>query len=388
MTERLRVLVGAYVVRGPMGAMTWHYLQYALGLRALGHEVHVVEDSGDDPWSCWDPVRGTNDEDPTYGLAYATDAYARVGLGDRWAYFDAHTGAWRGPASDRIAGAIRDADLFINVSGAPPVRDWFEHVPARAFVDTDPGFRQIRHLTVPEDRALAQAHTSFHTFGERVGADGCLIPDDGFRWRPTRQPVVLDAWPVLPVPRGAPFTTVMQWDSYATREHGALRLGMKSASFAGFARLPQRAEAPLEVAASGSVPADELRALGWRVRDPQEAAPDPFAFRRYVQASAGEVTVAKHGYVATCSGWFSERSAVYLASGRPVITQDTGFSALLPSGHGLFAVDDEAGAAAAIEAVTADLDGHARAARGVAEEHFDARRVLPALLDDALVSAG
>ena len=378
--QRLRVLVGAYLVRGPMGAMAWHYLQYAAGLAALGHDVRVVEDSGDDPWCCYDPSRGTVDADATYGLAFAQRALDLVGLGDRWAYHDVHGGGWRGPAG---ADAVQGADVLLNVSGAHPVRDWFAGVPVRALIDTDPGFRQARTLSEPRDRALAGAHTSFHTFGERFGTPGCRIPDDGLPWRPTRQPVVLDRWPVTPPPADAPFTTVMKWDSYDERTAGDLRLGMKSASFDAIAELPARTGAELELAVSGDAPTGRLAELGWRLADPQAVAPDPAAFQAYVRASAGEVTVAKEGYVVTRSGWFSERSAGYLASGRPVITQDTGFGDYLPTGTGLLAFRNIDEAAAAVEAVRAEPAAHARAAREIAEEHFDARRVLTALLEDA-----
>lgn len=379
----MRVVVGVYLVRGPMGGLSWHYLQYALGLARLGHDVWVVEDSGDHEWCCYDPVRGAVDSDATYGLEYTRRVCDRLGLGERWAYHDVHGGGWRGAAAERIMSAIAGADLFLNLSGATVMRDWLREIPRRAFVDTDPAFRQVRTLTEAADRELAEAHTSFHTFGELWGAPGCRIPDDGLPWRPTRQPVVLDAWPVTDVPAAGPFTTVMRWDSYAVREWDGLALGMKSRSFDQIADLPSRVAAPLELALGGPSPADDLVRRGWRVVDPQVAIPDPWAFQRYLQGSAAELTVAKHGYVASCSGWFSERSAAYLASGRAVVAQDTGFSELLPCGEGLIGFDDADGAAAAVEAIRAEPERHARAARAIAEEHFDARRVLDELLEDA-----
>ena len=381
----MRILVGSYLVRGPMGAMSWHYLQYGLGLARLGHDVYLIEDSDDYAECCYDPARGVVDSDPTYGLAYTQRALERLGLGDRFAYFDAHGRGWLGPAAGRMPRVLGEAELYLNVSGVNPMRPWLEEIPRRAFIDTDPGFRQVRTLTVPADAARARGHTSFHTYGENFGCAGCTIPDDGLPWRPTRQPVVLDVWLVGDVDPSAPFTTVMQWDSYRPREYAGMRLDMKSASFPVIMKLPERTTAQLEVAAVGAaIPVDQLRREGWRIENAHFIAPEPFAFQRYVRASGGELTVAKHGYVVTHSGWFSERSAGYLASGRPVITQETGFSRFLPTGDGLFAFNDVDEAADALERVRADHASHGRAAREIAREYFDSDRVLPALIEDAL----
>jgi len=382
LTDRLRIVVAVYMVRGPMGALSWHYLQYALGLAQLGHHVTVVEDSDDHEWTCWDPSTGTLGIDPTYGLEFTAEIFDRVGMSDCWVYYDAHQPGWVGPAARDITARLLDADLFINISGANLVRPWTERIPRRVFIDTDPGFVQVRHLTDPVRRAAAEQHNRFLTFGERFGQPDCQVPDDGFAWRPTRQPVCLDAWPVRPPVPDGPFTTVMRWDSYRPATFGDLRLGMKSESFASYFSLPSRTTARLQMALGAPFPGEELEDAGWQLCDPQQIAPLPWDFQDYVARSAGEFTVAKHGYVATRSGWFSERSAGYLASGRPVITQETGFSSVLPTGSGLIAFDDPETALAALEDVTAQPRRHADAARDIAVEHFDSRRVLQKLLDD------
>lgn len=382
--ERLRIILGVYVVRGPLAGLTWHHLQYGLGLRQLGHDVYLYEDSGDDEWSCWDPSTRAMGTDPSYGLRYAERVYRGAGLGDRWAYLDAHTGTWHGPVGKRMPAVFAAADLFINVSGVNGLRPWLTDVPARALVDTDPAFTQIRHLTKPQDAALAKIHTTFHTFATNFGTPGCGVPDDGLPWRPTRQPIVLDCWPVVAPPPRAPYTTVMQWESYAPQEYGGVRFGMKSASFAVIARLPAATRASLEIALGGHGPSTRLRADGWQIIDPAPVSFDPPTYRRYIQRSRGEVAVAKHGYVISRSGWFSERSAAYLASGRPVITQDTGFARWLPTGRGLLAYGDADGAARALEEVERDYGLHSAAARRVAEDAFGARQVLTELVDTAL----
>jgi hypothetical protein len=377
---RLRVIVLGYVVRGPIGGLAWHHLQYALGLARLGHDVWFVEDSDDYP-GCYDPARGVMDRDPTYGLAFADRAFARLGLGERWAYHDAHAGSWHGPAASHARAAVEGADLLLNLSGMNPLREWGERVPRRALVDTDPVFTQIRHLSDPDARARAARHTHFFTFGENVGQVGCTMPDDGLAWRPTRQPVVLDAWPVTPGPAGGAFTTVMQWESYAARQHAGRRYGMKAESFADYLDLPARTGERLELAVgSESAPRAMLAERGWRVRDPLAPTRDPWTYQEYLAGSKGEFGVAKHGYVAARTGWFSERTAAYLASGRPAVVQDTGFTRWLDAGAGVLPFTSPDEARDALARAAGDYARHCRAAREVAAEYFDARAVLPALL--------
>lgn len=375
--SKLRIIVLGYVVRRPLGGGTWPTLQYALGLLQLGHDVYFLEDS-DDYESCYDPSRHVTDCDPSFGLRYAAGVFSRTELAERWAYHDAHTKTWHGPRGADMVALCKDADLVINVSGINPMRPWLGQIPRRVYIDTDPGFEQIRQQDSPSRRALALAHNVFFTLGENIPTgDAVSLPDMGIPWMATRQPVVLDCWPVTPVPSDGKFTTVMLWDSYEPREYGDLKLGMKSASFEPFWELPKRSSASLELAVGGpNVPRDRLREHGWSVIHALEPTRDPWTYQNYMQQSVGEFTIAKQGYVATRCGWFSERSAHYLASGRAVITQDTGFSKVLPTGQGLFAFDNPDSAIAALEAVASDPQRHGDSARQVAAEYFDAKRVL------------
>jgi hypothetical protein len=380
----VRVAVLGYVVRGPVGGMAWHHLQYVLGLTRLGHDVRFVEDSDDYP-SCYDPARGMVDTDPSYGLRFAGGAFDRLGLGGCWAYHDAHLGRWHGPAAAGILGWLAEADLVLNVSGVNPLRPWLLSVPARALVDTDPAFTQIRHLTDPAAHAAAAAHTAFFTFGENIPAGRSSVPDDGFPWRPTRQPVVLDAWPATPAPAGVRFTTVMQWDSYPAREYGGRRFGMKSDSFGPYLDLPGRCGGTFELAVgSASAPRERLRAAGWHLRDPLDVTRDPWTYQGYLRGSRAEFGVAKHGYVASRTGWFSERSAAYLACGRPVLVQDTGFTDWLAVRGGVVAFRTPEEAAAGVEEIDRRYDFHARESRGVVSEWFAAETILPQLLEQAV----
>lgn len=385
-SSRLRIIVLGYIVRGPLGGLAWHHLQYVMGLHALGHDVYYIEDS-DDYESCYDPEFDIVDTNPSYGLRFAAETFDRVGLGGRWCYYDAHSDRWFGPLAALAYDVCNSADLLLNLSGVNPVRSWFEQVPRRVFVDTDPAFIQIRHLTDPHARDLAAAHNSFFTFAENFGHDDCHVPADGFAWQPTRQPVQLDAWPITPGPHRGSWTTVMQWESYRTLEYQERYYGMKSDSFEWFVDLPARAGSVFEIAlGSKGAPREFLSAKGWRLLDPLEVTRDPWTYQKFIHGSKAEFSVAKHGYVSSRSGWFSERSAAYLASGRPVLTQETGFCDWLPTGAGLLSFKTMEEVLAGIEEIDADYEHHCREARQLAEEYFDSRKVLTDLIERAFES--
>lgn len=378
----MNIIVLGYIVRGPIGGLAWHHLQYVTGLGNLGHHVYFFEDSDDYP-SCYDPDRHLTDTNPEYGLRFAAESFERMGLGDKWVYYDAHTGRWFGPLGAKGPALCESTDLLLNISGVNPIRPWFLAIPERVLIDTDPVFTQIRHLSDPSARRLAGKHTAFFSFGENIGSANCSIPSDDFPWMPTRQPIVLDAWPTTTGPDNGIFTTVMQWDSYKPALYNGNRYGMKSESFTPYMDLPAATDSRLELClGSPDAPRDLLLGKGWLLSNPLEITRNPWTYQQYIQSSKGEFTVAKQGYVASRSGWFSERSAAYLASGRPVVTQETGFSAWLNTGSGILAFNDPAGAADCLDDISSHYRHHCKAAREVAEEYFDSRKVLQKLLDD------
>ena len=370
-----------YVVRGPLAGPTWHHLQYVLGLRDLGHDVWYLEDSDDFPM-CYDPERQEVGTDARYGLAYATRVFERLGLGDRWAYHDAHSRRWEGPLGAKMLDIAKGADVLLNVSGVNPLRPWLEGVFARAMIDTDPVFTQIDFIEDASKRARALGHQHFFTFGECIGKPSCSMPDDGLPWQPTRQPVALHAWPVAPPRPEGLYTTVMLWDSYDPREYRGRHYGMKALSMEAVFDFPHRLGRRFELTLGGlTSPTQRLLDAGWLLRDPIATTRDPWVYQEYMHLSKAEFSVAKHGYVVSGSGWFSERSCGYLASGRPVVTQDTGFSRFLPVGDGLLAWSTPDEALAAIAEGDARYEHHCRAARELVEACFDARAVLARLLD-------
>jgi hypothetical protein len=381
--SRLRIVVMGYLIRGPIGGLAWHYLQYVMGLAALGHEVLYLEDS-DDYDSCYDPALNERTTNPTYGLAFADDAFRGVGLGGCWAFHDSHTMRWFGPRADRVPEFCRTADVCLNISGMNPIRPWVESIPVRVLIDTDPAFTQIKHLTDDDASQLAHRHNVFFTFAENLPAGRSEVPDDGLPWQATRQPVVLDAWPVVPAPKDGKYTSVLLWESYDARQYGGREYGLKAQSFGPYVMLPKRTGPIFELAmGSPTSPGEYFQEVGWGVIDPLEPTRDPWSYQRYIQGSRAEFGVAKHAYVVSRSGWFSERSAGYLASGRPVIVQDTGFSDWLPTGHGVLPFSNPDEVIAAIASVEADYERHCRAAREVAQSHFEAGGVLTKLLEAA-----
>lgn len=384
--SRLRIIVMGYIVRGPVGGLSWHHLQYILGLIDLGHDVIYLEDSGDYP-SCYHPLTFETNTDPNYGLRYIKSAFNKLNLRDAWAYYDAHKNQWSGKSETEIFDFISTADILLNISGINSLRDWLLPIPQRIFIDTDPVFTQIRHLTDETARKAAERHNRFFTFGENYGRPECQIPDDGFRWRATRQPVVMDIWKATEGKRNGNWTTVMQWDSYPALEYNGKTFGMKSASFDQYINLPQMTPEKFALAVgSSTAPHELLQSKGWKILDPVASTRTPWIYQNFIQNSKAEWTVAKHGYAVSESGWFSERSAAYLASGRPVVTQETGFSEWLATGAGVLPFSQLEETVAGVEAINSRYEFHCQAAREIAFEYFDSRRVLSHLLDDSMNS--
>jgi hypothetical protein len=292
---------------------------------------------------------------------------------------------WRGPAGRRAPEICAAADIVLNLSCVTPLRSWFEQVPVRVLVDTDPVFTQVRHLQKPAARRMAADHTAFFSFGERIGQPGCTIPPDGFPWEPTRQPLVLDAWTPSIGDSSGPLTSVMLWGSYAPVEHEGTLYGMKAQSFGPFMTLPRRCTERFELAmGSGEEPRRQLESRGWTITDPRVPTRDPWAYQRFIGRSKAEFGVAKHGYVVSRSGWFSERSTSYLASGRPVIVQDTAFPDWAYQSPGILPFTSAAEALERIAEINEDYPARCRAARAAAEAHFESGQVLNALLAGAL----
>ena len=398
MKGRLRIVVGGYVGLLPAGGVTWDYVQYPAGLAALGHDVYYVEDTR--LWPIYQP-EGSDWGDASASVGHLRRVMDAFDLSARWAYRDEASGRTFGMNEEQVKEVCRTADIFLNVSCSTCMRDEYRAIPVRVLVDTDPMFTQIQYLSqqmftpgAPGLRHLVDAHNFHFTFGENVGGADCRMPDCGINWRPTRQPVCLPHWRANAPPMVAEdgisrtaYTTLMNWTAARPLQYGGETWGQKDVEFRRFNNLPGLApQVALAVAvgqtggAGEPFPAEHARAAGWRVLDPQSCAPDWRSYRSFIEGSRGEFSVAKETYVKGRTGWFSCRSACYMAAGRAVVAQDTGWSKHLPEGEGLLAFEDIEGAAEALRRVESDPARHSRAARAVAEEHFDSARVLASLL--------
>lgn len=377
----LQIVIAGYIVGGPLGGLVWHHLQYVLGLQRMGHDVIFIEDSDDYP-SCYNPETHEFSVDPSYGIRFIEQVFSRFKMNNKWAYYHAHSNKWFGADEKTVKQFCQSADLFLNLSGINPLREFIQKIPIRVFIDTDPVFTQIRHLTEAGAANLAAKHNRFFSFGENFSNPDCAIPDDHFLWQPTRQPIVTEIWPPSPGNKNSKWTTIMQWDSYKVREYNGQTFGMKSSSFDPYINFPKSVFDSFELAiGSATAPKDTLRQGGWQIRDPLLVTKTPEAFQQYILSSKGEWSVAKQGYVSSYSGWFSERSCCYLASGRPVIVQDTGFSDFLETGNGLLSFTNPEEAKACIEEVNKNYKKHCEAARSIAETYFNHKNVLSKLLD-------
>jgi hypothetical protein len=385
MPHPLTIVVGGYIVGYPLGGMTWHHLNYLLGLHALGHEVWFLEDSGEFALP-YNPKTHACEPDSTFGRAYLEHTFGRHGLPLRYCYYSHFEDRHYGMTRDELHALLARADLLVCVSGVTPLRPDRPRPKRTLAIDTDPVYTQLR---MAHDEPFASYWRSFDhvaTFGRLIGTIDCPLPAHGLQWIATNQPVALEHWPFVEPVASVRFTTVGKWEHAASRavEFRGQRLrSSKAPEWMKLIDLPARTRAPLTLAMEsmqGPVRGQfELR--GWQLADAEAATRTTESFREFVAGSAGEFTVAKEIYAAVSSGWFSDRSACYLATGRPVVTQSTGFEKWLPVGEGLMSFTSVDEAAAALDRVCADPPRHARAARAIAERHFDARRVLGELLD-------
>ena len=379
----MRIIVTGLVGQYAFGGVAWDYLQYVAGFRQLGHEVFYLEDT--ETWP-YDPVHSTISADCSYNVQYLKTVMTRLGLGNQWIYRNAADGTYHGVSETAAKEFCASADLFVNVSGCGWLRPEYLAIPKKIFIDSDPMFTQIGlALGLTEVIQRIGAHDYHFTFAEHINAADCRVPKGGLRWIPTRQPIVLDWFPVPSLPPRDVFTTVMNWVSYKPSDYAGETWGQKDIEFLKFLDLPAHTPQKFEIAMGRGQgqqrPTDLIRQHGWEIIEPDEALPDPWTYRDYLQNSKGEWSVAKEGYRKSRSGWFSCRSACYLALGRPCVLQDTGWSAHYPTGTGLCAFNTRAEATAGIAAINADYPRHSAGARALAEKMFDARHVLGEMLE-------
>jgi hypothetical protein len=391
-SSSLRIIVTGLVGLYPVGGVAWDYLQYVIGLARLGHDVYYHEDTWSWPYH---PVDATYTSRGDYSARYLERFFADYApeLSGRWHYRHLHDTSF-GMAATAFDEVARTADLFLNVSGACMIPDDLSPRCVKVFLDTDPGYNQIMlserfpwSENVERWCATVSAHDRYFTYAENIVNDDCLVPRLGLTWKTTRMPIVRDLWRTAadtPPPVRAPWTTVMTWNAFKGRLiYEGVEYTSKATEFARLMTLPQQVTVPLRVAVGGvQAPLDALAEAGWQVVDGPGATLTPAQYQDFISGSRGEVSPAKQVYVAMRTGWFSCRSACYLAAGRPVVVQDTAFPATLPVGEGILPFTSPEDAVTAVREAEGHYERHARAARTVAAEYFDSDAVLSALIDD------
>jgi hypothetical protein len=400
--KSLCIVVVGTLAGNPYAGMAWMHMQIAEGLRRLGHDVYYIEATSSWPY---DPVRQMKVNDSDYAVPYLARVAESFGFGDRWGYRRSYSDKeWLGMSRSKAEDLLAHADAVLNISGSTRFAVEGLKTSRLVYVGTDPVYHEITLAKGDDDvRTLIEEHDDCITSGENIGSKECLIPPLPRLRSKARQPVLLDLWKCDTCPRQE-FTTVCNWQQ-AGRDiefHGQTYYWSKHWEFLKFIDLPRRVKQPIELATSlasapGMIPAvgdavsavgmnPEVQSLltnnGWKLSDAHAFTTDPWRYRDYIQSSRGEFTVAKDENVRLRSGWFSERSACYLAAGRPVITQDTGFGSILPTGEGLFAFSTMDDILAAFDAVNTNYERHSRAARAIAEQYFCAETVLANALGD------
>jgi len=387
MGRPLRLIILGSIGRIPFAGMAWEALHYLEGFRRLGHEIYYIEDTQSWPY---DPEQDASSPNCQPAVKYIAQVMDWAGLADRWAYRAAEPdGRIYGLCESQFAKVFQEADVLINWGASTRLRDEHLNVPIRILLQTDPGGDEILVAQGdPDTVEMLGAHTHFFNWAENLGAPDCGLPTGRFRYWTTRMPVVLD-WFSPPANNGTRpaqlrFTTVANWQQPGEIEwNGEVYSWSKHRQFLKFIDLPGRIGQPIELAL-GSVDEESTQLLvshGWQVIDASPVGTDMLPFRDYIFGSDGEFTVAKDQYVRLRTGWFSDRSAYYLSAAKPVITQDTGFGRILPTGEGLFSFSTMEEIITAFEAIRSDYKRHSHAARAIAEEYFRAETVLAKFID-------
>jgi hypothetical protein len=376
------IIFSGSIGRCGVGGLAWMNMQYLAGLKSMGHEVYYLEECGQESWVYdWEAEELTTELD--YPAAYVRDCLKPLGLSGKWIYRAGNHD--RGMETAEFREICSKADLFI-VHGVPFAlwRDEYGEARRRIFIDVDPGFIQMDLANGhPELENTIERCERLFTIAQRIGAEDCPIPTIGRQWFKTLPPVSLAEWSVAEDGEATHFTSIMQWKGFHEVEYNGIIYGQKDREFPKFIDLPKYTSQPLQIAIMGAAP-DDLLEHGWEVLPGWAASRTPWSYRQYIQNSRAEFGVAKHGYVLMRGGWFSDRSVCYLASGRPVLVEDTGLSDWLPTGEGVITFSNLPEAISGIEKINADYEQNCLAARQLAEEYFATEKVLAPLLKTAM----
>jgi hypothetical protein len=377
-----KIILASWMVRYPLGGNLSWALQQLLGYKELGHDIYLVEKYGYYN-SCYDPQKDIMTNDCSYGLKTVANLLSRYGLEGKWCYVE-YGDIYHGMTKKEVENLFRSADLFVD---AAPDGSWTEeakHTVLRVLIDGEPGFSQINsyndieagHIFRPDE------YDYYYTNGKNIGRPGNPVPTLGLRWGHIYSPVVTAIFQNNENKSSNGYTTIMNWQSHKPIVYNGKTFGQKDVEFKKFITLPKKVKQPCAVATSGDAPHEELNKYNWKVESALHITASIDSFVDYIVNSRGEFSVCKNVFVKNNTGWFSDKSAIYLANKKPVVVQDTGFSDHLPVGKGLFAVKDVDEAAAAIEEIESNYKIHSEAAYEIAKEYLDATKVLKIFLNE------
>lgn len=379
----MKIIITGLIGQYSFGGVIWDYIQYVLGFRSLGHEVIYLEDSGAWPY---DPKIKSITNDCSFVIKKLNKIFSYFNLSECWSYRNPINGKFYGLEEKKVRDYLKYGDILINVSSAGWLKDYDINVDHRIFIDTDPMFCQVGLLDGcdPFYASRLRNHDSHFTFALSINNLNCKIPKDGINWIPTVQPIAINYWKTNLKLKNNYWTTVMNWSSYNNKVWKGQLYGQKNIEFNKFIHLPLKTKAKFKLAiGSGNndkLPKRKLIENGWGVLDPDKIVHDHINYFKFLEQSFGEWSIAKNGYVISKSGWFSCRSACYLALGKPVILQDTGWSNHLPSNKGAFAFNTIEESIESIDMVNRNYDFYSKKAKELAKEFFDAKKVCANIL--------
>jgi len=390
--KRKKIIVLGFMGGMPIAGVIWQHIHYIVGLQRLGHEVYYVEDTLNYPY---DPVAFNVSDDYSYAAQTIGRLAGEHGFQGRWAYCARFKDPFEsaGMSLAELKTLYKEADCALNICGSHDMNDDLRSIRHLIYVESDPGVEQIK-IDQGESATIdyLKEHRHLFTFGENIGTPAFAVPTHGFHWLPTRQPVVTDLWcPTAEAPMPDPaalFTTICNWSTSGKKDivwRDSNYLWSKSLEFLRFVEAPKRSGEPFEMASD--IKKEEERGLfeknDWRLVLPHDLSVDWNGYRDYITNSKGEFTCAKDQYIRLNTGWFSDRTACYLASGRPVITQETGFTAHYGGKEGLLSFSTMEEIVDAVASIRADYKKHSRAALAIAKEVFEAEKVLASLMERA-----
>lgn len=381
-----RIIVGSYMFRYPLGGMMSWVLQYLLGLTANGQEVFFIEKAAGE-YACYDPGKNISGNDPSYAVKLCGSFLERNGLKERWC-FVGNDDTYYGMTRSALEEVLATADIYVDMGAHGSWSEETERIPIKVLIEGEPGFTQIRMEERKQQNESGVCYDHYFTNGQNIGSTICMVPTAGVTWKHMYHPVHLDLFSVGELPAYASVTSIMNWQSHSDIEYKGVSYGQKNRTFFQFIDLPGTMEVPFELALgkgggvrNGDVPWELLRQKGWTIVNNQAVTSSFEHFRDYVSRSLAEFRVCKHLHVEMQTGWFSDVTACYLASGRPAIVQNTGFSAHLPTGRGIWSVRNKEEAVEALREMKVDYRQHSNSARELAAAYFDATKVMRSFLD-------